>query len=121
MNLASQEIDGAITFGCGEDHYCFTAPRPYPGEPARASGIYAILVEDENCQPRPLRVLYFGDTNDFSGSLTTGNSYYKEWRRKARSRPLLVSLYPLPGNEARRRALRTSLVHTHQPICNRWC
>jgi hypothetical protein len=121
MSAGGQAIGGAIEFGCGEQSYCFTEPRPYPGEPAKAPGIFAILVEDENCKPRPLRVLFFGDTNDFSGCLTPRNSYYKDWLRKARSRPLLVALYPLPGNEVRRRTLLGSLIAAHQPICNRWC
>src|SRR5215469_10602088 len=84
-------------FSCRGVDLHFTDASPFPGRLGNEPGIYAVLVPDENCQPAPFRILYFGQAADLATSLTMDNPRYKEWQRKARNRPLLVSIHPLPA------------------------
>jgi hypothetical protein len=117
------EAEACIHFVCRGVDYRFTEPNSCPEALSKVPGIYAVLVADENCSPSRLRVLYFGQTDDLSSAVTEGNSRYKEWRRRARNRPLRVSVHALPvtSSEKERRDLELGFIATYQPICNqRW-
>ena len=112
-----------VKFACRGVDYRFTEPSPSPGGLAKVPGIYAVLVPDENCSPDRLRVLYFGQTDDLSSAVTEDNQRYKDWRRRARNRPLLLSVHALPpdSSEQERRQLELGFIAAYQPICNqRW-
>jgi len=118
-NALVRRTEASIYFGCRGVDYCFTEPGPCPENLSNVPGIYAVVVTDENCSPSPLRVLYFGQTDDLASAVTR-NRRYKEWLRRARNRPLLVSVHALPptSSEKERRDLELAFIATYQPICN---
>jgi len=113
-------IEPGVVFQCRGVHYRFSEPAPYSENPPKAAGIYAVLVPDENCRPKPLRVLFFGRTDDFSRCLTETHHQYRDWRRRARNRPLLVAVHTLPPalSEDQRRHLERGFIEAYRPICN---
>jgi hypothetical protein len=114
------EAEACLHFVCRGVDYRFTDSSSCPKGLSKVPGIYAVLVTDENCRPSRLRVLYFGQTDDLSSVVTEGNSRYKEWLRRARNRPLRVSVHALPAtsSENERRDLELGFIATYQPICN---
>jgi hypothetical protein len=114
------EAEAGIHFVCRGVDYRFTEPNSCPEGLSKVPGIYAVLVADENCSPSRLRVLYFGQTDDLSSAVTRGSSRYTEWLRRARNRPLRVSVHVLPAtsSETERRDLELGFIAAYQPICN---
>lgn len=103
----------------------FTEPRRYPASNAPSflvpeeQGIYAILVPDDTCGPRPYAVLYFGEARDMSRRITREHEKFAEWLRKAGGRGLYYAWHPTMGftYEQRREAV-VELIKAYKPSCN---
>jgi hypothetical protein len=98
----------------------FTEPVDFGGElPARAQGLYAILVADYSWWPRPYRVLYFGESDNLAKSVNSKHEKYNEWLREASGAPLLVAIHTTPRQKAQKRKDAASeLISALQPPCN---
>jgi hypothetical protein len=79
--------------------------------------IYAILVPDENCKPRPFRTLYFGH----GAAPAESHEKYREWVHRARNRTLYVSVYPAANATCQERCeLVKLLTDAYRPMCSRY-
>jgi len=98
----------------------FTDPIEFGGAlPARAQGIYAILVADNAWWPQPFRVLYFGESDNLAKCVTEKNEMYPQWLLQAAGAPLLVSIHTTPRMKAqKRKEIESELVGEFQPVCN---
>jgi hypothetical protein len=84
-------------------------------------GVYAILVFDWTCSPRPFRVLYFGKASDLGGRVVRSHEKYAEWNRAASGAGLLYVAYHLMPNtyDWQRAAVEENLIKHYAPVCNR--
>jgi hypothetical protein len=109
----------AITF----NGWTFAGPYPLSvWQPPGSSGLYAILVPDSSAKPQPFRVIYFGQTGDFSErGFPSSHHAYRCWLREAGSpASVFIATYSAAGwSNADRRNTERYLVQTYQPSCNR--
>jgi hypothetical protein len=84
-------------------------------------GIYAILVIDWTCSPRPYRVLYFGKAVDLGERVLPSHEKYAEWNRAASGAGLLYVAYHLMPNTSdwERAAVEENLIKHYAPVCNK--
>lgn len=83
-------------------------------------GVYAILVYDPSCRPRPYRVLYFGESQDIYSRATTSHEKYDDWRREAGPGVTLYRAFHFMSgsSQAQRQVVETNLIETYNPPCN---
>lgn len=115
INLGEQRV------GIRFDNRVFTEPLPFSlALPPVSSGIYAVLVVDSACRPRPFRALYFGETHDFSQCLTAGHERISDWTAGAGGvANLYVAFCPTPLlKEQQRRWAQNDLIARYRPTCN---
>ena len=89
--------------------------------PPSGPGVYAILIADRLCHPRPFRPIYFGQTGDFAErGFFKGHGKYWEWRAVADAEAnLFVATYPMPFSTlAAREGAERDLVQHYRPVCN---
>jgi len=99
----------------------FTAPAPFSlALPPVSSGIYAILVRDVSCRPRPFRAIYFGESGDFSQRVTGGHERFNDWTAAAGGvADIYVAFCPTPLlKEEQRRWVECDLIARYRPACN---
>ena len=87
--------------------------------PPSGPGLYAILVKDQLCHPRPFRPIYFGQTGNYAErNFLEGHRKYWEWRAVADAE-IFVATCPMPfSSEAARAAAESELIRHYQPECN---
>lgn len=99
----------------------FTEPAPFSLALAPvSSGIYAILAPDASCRPRPFRVIYFGESGNFSQRVTEQHDRLNDWRGEAGGAAnLYVAFCPTPLlKHQQRRWVEHDLVARYRPACN---
>lgn len=99
----------------------FTEPTPFHLMlPPVASGIYAILAPDPSCKPRPYRAIYFGESGNFSASVTDSHECFNEWVREAGGiANTYVAFCATPFlREEQRRWAENDLILRYRPVCN---
>jgi hypothetical protein len=83
-------------------------------------GLYAILVSDSRCSPRPYRVIYFGKAVDLSSRATRSHEKFDEWNRVAGAGVLYITFLSMPiSSERERAAIEEDLIKHYAPECNR--
>jgi hypothetical protein len=84
-------------------------------------GIYAILVYDASCKPRPYRVIYFGMARDLAARAVSSHEKYSAWCRAAGGAgKLYVSHHAITNARALARAIvEEQLIKAYSPECNR--
>ena len=103
--------------------YGFTEPMPLPLKEtgwASQPGLYAILVPDPTCRPRPYRPVYFGESDNINHRATPTHESHSSWRLKAGSfTPLYRALCPLWGlTKTQRQQAESLLIATYNPPGN---
>lgn len=88
--------------------------------PPIASGIYAILIPDPLCQPRPFRVIYFGESSNFSSRVTENHEHFGDWVREAGGiANTYVAFCSTPFlREEQRCWVKRELIDRYRPVCN---
>jgi hypothetical protein len=84
-------------------------------------GIYAILVPDNQCKPKPFRVIYFGECQNFlKRGFPRNHEKHLEWSQHANpTRRLYISFFQTTmWTESQRKQLETDLIEGYTPICN---
>ncbi len=90
-------------------------------KPPRAAGLYAILVLDQSVKPQPYRVIYFGETEDFSarGFIKNHNKYPCWMRESGSEHYLYISILPQSWlTPEQRKAAEAVLIAKYRPACN---
>lgn len=85
-----------------------------------SSGIYAILVPDDSCRPRPFRAIYFGESGNFLQCVTVDHERFNDWAAEAGGAAnLYVAFCSTPLlREQQRRWVEYDLVARYRPVCN---
>lgn len=82
-------------------------------------GIYAILVRDPNCSPRPFRLLYLGESGFLSQRLVMQHEKYQDWVRAAQGGELYFAYHLTSGlRDQQRKDLECALINQYRPPCN---
>lgn len=102
--------------------YIFDEPVPLANwEPPYQSGIYAVLAFEPLANPRPFKVIHFGQSgNMLKSGFLRSQKRYPCWIRYAGS---IMNLYmvtcPMPNTTAKqRKAIEKELIAEYKPICN---
>jgi hypothetical protein len=112
---------GSPRAGIRFNNQTFTEPVPFPPAlPPVSSGIYAILVPDADCTPRPYRVIYFGESGNFHERVTESHERYDDWIKEAGGiENTYVAFCPTPLlKEEQRRWVENDLIARYRPACN---
>lgn len=87
--------------------------------PTGVPGLYAIMLFDSTCNPRPFRVIYFGQSDNIYYRASKTHENYEDWCKAAGRNSLYVSFYEMLGStELQREIDETTLIDTYKPICN---
>lgn len=96
--------------------------------PPRTAGIYAILICDVNCTPRPYRAIYFGQNENLAGSgFPDRHEKYQDWLGAAHYMglgtigyaELYVSIMRMPySTETARHDIVRALNECYRPVCS---
>jgi len=83
-------------------------------------GLYAVLVCDSTCAPRPYRVIYFGQAGDLAQRVTRSHEKHPEWCRTANGEANLYLAYDrtLGLTERQQVATEEQLIQEYTPQCN---
>jgi len=83
-------------------------------------GLYAVLVLDFSCKPRPYRPIYFGKAEDLAKRVTSSHEKYSEWSGACKSLTGLYLAYHAMPNSSdwERGALERNLIKIYTPQCN---
>ena len=103
------------------DGFHFTEPeRLSSWHPPSHSGLYAILIPDSSVEPKPFRVLYFGESSNMSEVEFTSHHRYLCWIHEAGTEDrLYISICLIPNStRVERSAGEMNLVMKYRPICN---
>jgi hypothetical protein len=106
--------------------YSFSEPTILPSTPTAVdvflgqSGLYAILVHDPSCTPRPFRVLYFGESDNIKTRATGTHENFSRWRTQAGPvTQIYRSLCPLSSaTKLKRQQVESALIAKYAPPCN---
>lgn len=106
--------------------YLFSEPSILPSSAGLAdilssqSGLYAILVQDSGCSPRPFRVIYFGESDNVNTRATESHENYTAWKREAGSYNTIYRAfcYFPNSNKVQRQAAESALIVRYNPPCN---
>jgi hypothetical protein len=83
------------------------------------SGIYAILVPDAGCSPRQFRPVYFGESSNLNGRVSTSHEKYNDWVRAAAGSQLYLAHHAtILMNDQQRRDAECELINHYRPECN---
>ena len=84
-------------------------------------GVYAMLVVDAACSPRPFRVLYFGKATNLGARVVRSHEKYPEWSWAASGAgQLYVAYHCMPNtSDWERAAVEESLIKHYAPVCNK--
>lgn len=89
--------------------------------PPPFAGLYAVLIPDITCTPRPLRVIYFGETENYSerGFIRSHHKYFA-WLNAAGSEANLYisTCFMVSSSSLERRMTETYLINEYRPVCN---
>jgi hypothetical protein len=112
----SQEQLNGIVFGATR----FSEPTRFSSSlPPLGGGLYAVLVPNSTVEPKPFRVIYFGQAGNLNDRVTRGHEKFQEWLNEAGSISRLhVSFHTMPGDESERRSVEQQLIEQYQPACN---
>ena len=93
---------------------------PYSLTPPPFEALYAILVADNGCRPRPYRPIYFGQTGNMSNRPTLSHEHFDDWCRVANGRENLFVSYAwmIGSSEAERTNIEEGLIKRYNPVCN---
>ena len=89
--------------------------------PPRVAGLYAILVPDQSIVPLHYRVIYFGETGDFSerGFIINHNKYACWIKESGSEHYLYISIFPQAVlTPEQRKAAEAVLIAKYRPACN---
>jgi hypothetical protein len=82
------------------------------------AGLYAVLAADASATPRPFRVLYFGETGDYTTRLTDDHEHCKDWQNHTNQ--LYFAQLLMPGStQQQRREIEQALIDEYTPPCNK--
>jgi hypothetical protein len=107
--------------------YTFSEPTALPASSAFIEtiagqpGVYAVLVFDPTCTPRPYRPVYFGESDNIHGRAAGTHENHSSWRAEAGTNaPLYRALCPLPGlTKTQRQQVESVLIAEYSTPCNR--
>lgn len=114
-------LQGPRRAGIRFDNCIFTEPVPFSMIlPPVSSGVYAILVPDAVCRPRPFRAIYFGEADDFSQRVHGNHERFDDWMAEVReAAALYVAFCSTPLLKAQqRRWVEHDLIARYCPACN---
>lgn len=99
----------------------FSEPKPLPfSSLPNLPGIYAILVMDFACKPRPYRPIYFGKAIDLSSRIGPSHEKYPEWRSAARGTTLYIAYHLMTkATDVHRANVEENLIRHYKPVCNK--
>ena len=100
----------------------FTEPTAFASAWLPSSpGIYAILVYDASCKPRPYRVIYFGQARDLAARAVSSHEKYAAWSRTAGGTGKLYVSYHLMTSvgSLARAVVEQRLIEAYAPECNK--
>jgi len=112
---------GGIGFkaSAGQD-LSFSEPNLLGGWLPMSPGLYAILIMDRGCKPRPFRVLYFGQAQLLSDRVTLSHEKLPEWRAAGGTASLYMAWHVMPNTEEWERvSVEAGLVRQYNPVCNK--
>lgn len=99
----------------------FPEPKPIFSEwlPMKP-GLYAVLVFDFGCDPRPYRPIYFGKAQDIAQRVTRSHEKYDEWCRACKSLTGLYLAYSVmaDSSDLERHMVERDLIKAYAPECN---
>ena len=106
--------------------YGFSEPAILPSAPTLADtmlgqpGLYAILVYDPSCTPRPYRVLYFGESENIQMRATGTHENFSHWRTQAGpAAQIYRSLCSLSSSKkVERQQAESGLIAKYKTPCN---
>jgi hypothetical protein len=106
--------------------YSFSEPTFLPSTPSAVdiflgqSGLYAILIYDQSCTPRPFRVLYFGESENIQTRATGIHENFSHWKTLAGCRSQIYrSMCPLSSaTKLERQQIESALIAEYAPPCN---
>ena len=83
------------------------------------SGVYAIMTKpDPQNKPDIYRILYFGETEDFSQRLDDNHEKYDCWKKNEVS-GIYYELYVMHAStQQQRQQTESALVKQYDPVCN---
>jgi len=86
----------------------------------KLSGLYAIVVFDLSCSPRPYRVIYFGKAGDLSDRAVRSHEKYDTWCQAAGGSGRLLISYHLmrDAHDLELYSAEDILIKHYQPVCN---
>ena len=106
--------------------YGFSEPEPLPAatiayRPQQDSiGLYAIVVFEARCNPRPYRPIYFGESSGIVSRATSSHENYSSWAAEAGPFTALYRAFcSLPGwTRMQRQRAESALIAEYNPPCN---
>ena len=88
------------------------------GSSIRYEGLYAIVVPDYTCAPRPFRVLDFGESDNIFGRATAMHEGHTAWTIRG-GMTLYRALLPWPGSsKTQRQQAESFLIAKYAPPSN---
>jgi hypothetical protein len=111
-----------IVFG----QWRFSEPEPLPASAGlvgflQHEGVYAILIDDLACRPRPFRAVYFGEAEDLWSRATQTHENFAAWRREVGLFGRLYrAFHAMPGStQVYRQMIESALIDAYKPVCNK--
>jgi hypothetical protein len=102
--------DGRLAHAFSEPSKCFPI--------VELAGLYAVMIYDARCQPRPYRVLYFGKAASLRQRVCGSHEKFWAWQMEAGlNSPLFYSYMPVNVEDDRTRIER-DLIANYLPVCN---
>jgi hypothetical protein len=101
--------------------YTFSEPTALPASSAAGQPrVYAVLVFDPTCTPRPYRPVYFGESDNIHGRAAGTHENHSSWSAEAGTNtPLYRALCPLPGlTKTQRQQVESLLIAEYSTPCN---
>lgn len=128
---AEQQREWGIKFVTDEGSVTHLFEEPWllsSWHPPKVAGVYAILICDVNCDPRPYRAIYFGQNASLAeAGFPDRHEKYEDWLGAAYHAglgrlgypELYISIMRMPySTEAARRGIERALIERYRPGCN---
>ena len=107
----------SIEFSDGRTAHEFTEPsKSFPI--VELPGLYAVMIYDATCQPRPYRVLYFGKAGNLRQRVCESHEKSWAWQMEAALISPLFYSYLRVNTEADRARIEGDLISYYAPVCN---
>ena len=89
-------------------------------EPPSGPALFAVLIQDRLCHPKPYRPIFFGQIEAGERGFLKSHRKYWEWRAVADSeKNLFVAVFPMPfSSDVTRAEAERELIQHYRPICN---